>query len=73
MFYSGNYLAFNANRGFGDTLHQGSQVVSLVFSSFFVFGAFVSFVSFVSALALHSVSLHLSAELQDELLPWSVQ
>jgi hypothetical protein len=70
MFYSGNYLAFNANRGFGDTLHQGSQVVSLVFSSFFVFGAFVSF---VSALALHSVSLHLSAELQDELPPWSVQ
>jgi hypothetical protein len=67
MFYSGNYLAFNANRGFGDTLHQGSQGVSLVFSAFFVF------VSFVSALALHSVSLHLSAELQDELLPWSVQ
>ena len=70
MFYSGNHLAFNANRGFGDTLHQGSQVVSLVFSSFFVF---VSFVSFVSALALHSVSLHLSVELQTELPPWSVQ
>jgi hypothetical protein len=67
MFDSGNYLAFNANRGFGDTLYQGSQGVSLVSSAFFVF------VSFVSALALHSVSLHLSAELQDELPPWSVQ
>ena len=69
MFYSGNYLAFNANRGFGDTLYQSPQLVSLDFASFF--GSF--FVSFVSALALHSVSLHLSAELQDELPPWSVQ
>ena len=65
LFYGGYWSTFDADRGFGDPLHQGSHLRSLAFSSFFV--------SFFSAFASHSVSLHLPAELQGAPPPWSVQ